>query len=71
MDGGEARRAERKERRDRERRRKGAEQSDEAFGGDDLAVRMSINTPRRRAKRDIRTSTSSECDYFHRTPVRP
>lgn len=32
------RRAERRERRERERRRKGAEKSDEAFGGDDVAV---------------------------------
>jgi hypothetical protein len=40
MDAGASRRAERKERRDRERRRKGAEQSDQAFGGDDVAVRV-------------------------------
>ena len=40
MDASESRRAERKERRDRERRRKGAEQSDKAFGGDDVAVRV-------------------------------
>ena len=40
MDAGESRRAERKQRRDRERRRKGAEQSDQAFGGDDVAVRV-------------------------------
>jgi hypothetical protein len=35
-----ARRAERTTRRERERRRKGAEKSDEAFGGDDVAVRL-------------------------------
>ena len=50
MDAGESRRAERKQRRDRERRRKGAEQSDQAFGGDDVAVRVretSSTSPRR------------------------
>ena len=36
------RRAERRERRERERRRKGAAASDEAFGGDDVALALSL-----------------------------
>jgi len=39
------RRSERRDRRDRERRRKGAEKSDEAFGGDDVAVRSDERAP--------------------------
>ena len=41
------RRAERRERRERERRRKGAAASDEAFGGDDVALAEAYSAARR------------------------
>ena len=64
MDASESRRAERKERRDRERRRKGAEQSDKAFGGDDVAVRVREPLPM-----SPRRSTTKRARSFF--PARP
>ena len=72
MDAGESRRAERKQRRDRERRRKGAEQSDQAFGGDDVAVRVreTSSTSPRRGRNEIHIVFSRETGRFA-DPPRP
>ena len=43
----QTRRAERRERRERDRRRKGAAASDEAFGGDDVALAEAYAAARR------------------------
>ena len=75
MEASESRRAERKERRDRERRRKGAQQSDQAFGGDDVAVRVRERflpmSPRRSTTKRARLIFPRETARFADRPRPP